>query len=102
MISIDKVMTTDLFTQRKEGSMANAIQMWKEHWVRHIPVIDDEKHLIGSITQCDILTTILSHISVADAMRSAELMLRHHKIGSLPVIREGLLVGIITETDYIG
>ncbi|MFT6433901.1 MAG: CBS domain-containing protein [Candidatus Azotimanducaceae bacterium] len=115
MLSIDKIMTTDLFTLRKEDSLANAEQLMREHRVRHIPIIDDEKHLIGLITQRDILAANLSDTSVADVMRreiytisesadmrSAALMLQNHKIGSLPVVREGVLVGIITDTDYVG
>jgi CBS domain-containing membrane protein len=115
MLSIDKIMTTDLFTLRKEDSLANAEQLMREHRVRHIPIIDDKKHLIGLITQRDILAANLSDTSVADVMRreiytisesadmrSAALMLQNHKIGSLPVVREGVLVGIITDTDYVG
>jgi CBS domain-containing membrane protein len=115
MLSIDKIMTTDLFTLRKEDSLANAELLMREHRVRHIPIIDDEKHLIGLITQRDILAANLSDTSVADVMRreiytisesadmrSAALMLQNHKIGSLPVVREGVLVGIITDTDYVG
>ena len=67
------------------------------------------------ITQRDILAANLSDTQVSDVMRreiytisesadmrSAALMLQNHKIGSLPVIRDGLLVGIITDTDYLG
>lgn len=115
MLSIDKIMTTDLFTLHKDDSLADAEQLMRAHRVRHIPIIDDEKHLIGLITQRDILAANLSDANVADVMRreiytisetadmrSAALMLQNHKIGSLPVTREGVLVGIITDTDYVG
>ena len=35
-------------------------------------------------------------------MRSAALMLQKHKIGSLPVLQGETLVGIITDSDYVG
>ena len=87
----------------------------KTYRVRHIPIIDVEKRLIGLITQRDILAADKTGIFVSDVMRrdlytisqtadmrAAALMLQKHKIGSLPVLQGEKLVGIITDSDFVG
>jgi len=115
MLSINEIMTTDLFTLQAEASLAEAEQLMKEHRVRHIPIIDDANKLLGLITQRDILASASTGASVGDVMRrdiytisetadmrAAALMLQKHKIGSLPVVQDDRLVGIITDSDYVG
>ncbi len=115
MLSINEIMTTDLFTLGANATLAEAESLMKAHRVRHVPIIDDAKKLIGLITQRDILAAEQTGVFVSDVMRkdiytisqtadmrSAALMLQKHKIGSLPVLRGETLVGIITDSDYVG
>ncbi len=115
MLSINEIMTTDLFTLQADASLAEAEHLMKEHRVRHIPIIDDANKLLGLITQRDILASASTGASVGDVMRrdiytisetadmrAAALMLQKHKIGSLPVVQDDRLVGIITDSDYVG
>ncbi len=85
--------------------------------IRHAPVIDKGK-LTGMLSQRDVLRAqsvrldlmIPVHIVMSKHLRTispkspageaAAIMLRH-KIGALPVVRGDLLVGIITETDFV-
>ena len=115
MLSIREIMTPDLFTLETGVTLAVAKQLMKTHRIRHILIIDVEKRLIGLITQRDILAADKTGIFVSDAMRralytisqtadmrAAALMLQKHKIGSLPVLQGEKLVGIITDSDYVG
>ena len=115
MLSIREIMTTDLFTLEASATLAGAEQLMKTHRVRHIPIIDVEQRLIGLIPQRDILASDKTGIFVSDVMRrdlytisqaadmrAAALMLQKHKIGSLPVLQGEKLVGIITDSDYVG
>ncbi len=115
MLSINEIMTTDLFTLGANATLAEAESLMKAHRVRHVPIIDDAKKLIGLITQRDILAAEQTGVFVSDVMRqdiytisqtadmrSAALMLQKHKIGSLPVLQGETLVGIITDSDYVG
>ena len=115
MLSIREIMTTDLFTLEASATLAGAEQLMKTHRVRHIPIIDVEQRLIGLIPQRDILASDKTDIFVSDVMRrdlytisqtadmrAAALMLQKHKIGSLPVLQGEKLVGIITDSDYVG
>lgn len=99
-----------------------------EHRVRHLPVVDDGKRLLGLVTRQRLLiqpaklaslnvweiTRYLSGLTVGDVMvkkvvtthpgatieEAARLMVEK-KIGCLPVLDEGVVVGIITETDLL-
>ena len=98
--------------------------------VRHVPVIDDHGTLVGLVSHRDLLgaslamvdkartefdrKSWLAHIAVQDVMQKsvhavnptssvsqvAKLM-RTKKIGCVPVIDNGRLVGIVTEYDLL-
>jgi CBS domain-containing protein len=99
--------------------------------VRHLPVVDPNGELVGIVTDRDLrhhlfdprvlkelgiiaMDTLLNAVRVADVMSSpavsvragdelieaARLMLED-KVGSLPVVEGGRVVGIITETDLL-
>lgn len=101
-----------------------------ENKVRHLPVVGDGKRIVGLITRDTLLvppsdlgslnvweiSRILSDIDAEDVMIkgkdlhtidpestlecAAELMIEQ-KIGCLPVVEEGIVVGIITEIDML-
>jgi CBS domain-containing protein len=97
-----------------------------DHSIRRLPVVDDGR-LVGIVTLGDIreaeasdatslsifeLHYLLAKLRVSEFMtrdpitvspaalidRAAQIMLEH-KIGGLPVVERGKLVGIITESD---
>lgn len=100
--------------------------MQKEH-IRRLPVINRWNHLIGIVSEKDLLHAepsaatslniwevryLLSKITVAEVMshdvititedtpiEEAARIMADNKIGGLPVLRDDNLVGIITETD---
>jgi len=115
MLSINEIMTADLFTLQVQDTLADAVQLMREHRIRHVPVVDDSGELLGLITQRDLLTANSACTSIDDIMRkevytvsedddmrSAALILQKYKIGSLPVTSNGKLVGIVTDSDYVG
>ncbi len=97
--------------------------------VRHMPVVHGGQ-LVGVLSQRDLLRASLSElgsfgsdarraflhgIAIADVMskppititprhhvREAARLMATHKIGCLPVVEGGLLMGLITETDVLG
>lgn len=99
--------------------------------VRHLPVVDKENHLIGIVTDRDIreaapsdatllsvqeLNYLLGKLKISAFMTPKEKLItinpdtlieeavklmRDHKIGCLPVVEEGKLYGIFTETDAL-
>jgi CBS domain-containing protein len=50
----------------------------------------------------DVMVTELMTVDERISVRQAALLIEKHRIGCLPVVTEGRLVGIITDTDFVG
>jgi CBS domain-containing protein len=129
MITVDEVMTRDLYTLKMTDSVADARNLMVKVNIRHIPVVDEFGKLAGLVSQRDLLAaadsvlsdlteqqrvSVESHVNIVDVMttdvavidehtslRSAALYLQSHKYGCLPVMSDGALSGIVTETDFV-
>lgn len=126
MMTLDMIMSTDLITITPEESLATARELMHDRRIHHLPVVDSEKKLVGLVTLTNVLAATdsflrdadsrlhASGIRVADVMvrdlatvdehaslRQAALFLEKHRIGCLPVVTNGVLRGIITDTDFV-
>ena len=126
MITVEEFMTSELSTLRESDSIEDARRIMTEKHIRHIPITDGDRHLIGLVTQRDVLaatapdhldpanTEAVSALSLAnimirdvsiihttDSLRKAAMYMQSHKYGCLPVVNDGRLVGIITDSDFI-
>ncbi|MGI5920361.1 MAG: CBS and ACT domain-containing protein [Syntrophomonadaceae bacterium] len=121
-------MTTEVRTVDLDTSVTEAFRVMKDNNVRRLPVMDKEK-LVGMITLSDLnqaspssattlsiheLNYILAKTKVKDILpkkqnlitigpdnfiETAAKIMRQHLISGLPVMEDGKLVGIVTETD---
>ena len=92
-------------------TVRQALDVIEQHKVRHLPVLDDTGALIGIVSEKDLLrskedlpirevmTTDVITVTEYTALEEAARIMADHRISSLPVMRNGKLVGIITETD---
>ena len=92
-------------------TVRQALDVIEQHKVRHLPVLDDTGALIGIVSEKDLLrskedlpirevmTTDVITVTEYTARDEASRIMADHRISSLPVMRNGKLVGIITETD---
>jgi acetoin utilization protein AcuB len=120
-------MTPNPVTITPDTSFPDAYRIIREKGIRHLPVVDKEEKLIGIVARTDLLhaspsaTTTLSvfeinyllaNLHVREVMSSppitvpedapleeAARVMVEKKIGCLPVMRNGILAGMITETD---
>ncbi len=114
-------MTRNPYTVRPESDPVAAIGLMKAGGFRHLPVLNQAGELVGIVDQTDLEVFLLKAGSpgvLKRAHRVEQVMQRNvicvapdcpleeaanqmvrHKIGSLAVVEEGRLVGIITETD---
>jgi CBS domain-containing protein len=121
--TVGRFMTRDLFTVRPDDLVDLAANLMHWRHIRHVPVEDDEGRLLGIVSHRD-LVRILARGSAADRPRPVavrEIMhtdpitvspdtdtidaisiMRQNRIGCLPVVADGRLVGIVTERDFIG
>lgn len=122
-------MTADVVTVPPETPILEAQEIMKRYGVRRLPVVNKRGRLVGIVTKSDIqeaspssattlsiweLNYLLARTTVEQVMVKAEdlitvspndpieraaLLMRKHKVGGLPVVDGGHLVGIITESD---
>ena len=63
--------------------------------------IDEDGPQPDAITVSQIMWRDLITVSSDTDLRQAAMFLRNQKVGCLPVVDNGKLVGIITNTDYL-
>jgi acetoin utilization protein AcuB len=93
------------------ATVEEALNMVEEHQVRHLPVLGEDEALVGIVSEKDLLrasgsakvsqvmTQTVVTVTEYTALEEAARIMADHRISSLPVVRNGRLVGIITETD---
>ncbi|MGH7703508.1 MAG: CBS domain-containing protein [Gemmatimonadales bacterium] len=128
-MTIRELMTGGLITVHPETPLLKARDLLAKEKIRHLPVVGQGGVLAGIVTDRDIrlnlpsratsllageINHLLTRLTVGEIMtrlvitigpdrparEGAQLML-DHTIGALPVLDEGRLVGIITETDIV-
>lgn len=126
---IRELMTGGLITVRPETPVPQARDLMAKEKIRHLPVtapgrvlagiITDRdirlnlpsqatslsageiNHLLGKLTVGEIMTRSVITIGPDDPAREGARLMLDHKIGALPVLDDGRLIGIITETDIV-
>lgn len=111
--TVGKIMTTDLFTLQEEecAVLAKSLMEWKK--IRHLPIENTQGELVGLITAtnlqaiADLNDTLVQEIMVknlvtitpdAPVALAVEWM-KTKGINCLPVLENGKMIGIITDTD---
>lgn len=105
-------MTSPAVTVRPETDRTTALRTMYARRIRRLPVVDEQGRLVGIVTQRELLEKGSASTPVGEIMtrnpyttspdvplvRAAALM-RTVGIGALPVLEQGQVVGIITESD---
>ena len=120
-------MTRDPVVIRDDTPIDEAMKIMRDNKIRRLPVLNNKGALVGIISERDLLYAspspatslsihelhyLMSKIKVAGVMtkevitvtedtplEEAARIMADNKIGGLPVVSDGELVGIITETD---
>jgi len=112
------LMIPDPITVDETASIQDAIETMKVNSIRHLPVVARGQALKGFLTLADLkaglLPSMIGDITLEDLMirepivvgpnddvEIAAQLIYKHKIGGMPVVENGRLVGIITETDIL-
>ena len=109
----DSGMIYDPVTITKEKTVADALRLMKENRIGGIPVIDEERHLIGILTNRDLRFQKDMSLTIENVMTSENIIttknadldaaaqiLLNNKIEKLPVVDDdNKLVGLITYRD---
>jgi CBS domain-containing membrane protein len=121
-------MTREVATLRPDDELSIARDVMRLGRIRHLPVVDAEERLCGLVSHRDLLRSALLRRDEAGrapgsdprTLRVSEVMTREvavtspdeplrdaaaemfrRKLGCLPVLEGGRLVGIVTEADFV-
>jgi len=125
---VRELMTATPITVNPETPMLEARQRMVEKRIRHLVVVENAR-VVGIVTDRDIrlnlpspatslsvweINYLLAQLTVGGVMSASVIIVNpdrpiaeaarimvDHKIGALPVVDEGRLVGIITESDFV-
>jgi len=126
---VAEVMTGPLVTIQHDTTVADAWSIMQARRVRHLPVLDGHRRLIGMLTDHDLRRVVLQRceqegpeelrarlgrLRVDEIMtwavitvtperdvRDAARMMRDYEVGALAVVSEDRVVGMLTTTDVI-
>jgi CBS domain-containing protein len=127
-VKVKDLMATNVSTLGRNDTLDLADNVMNLDRIRHLPVLD-EKRVVGVVSQRDLFrsalavalgygeraqATLLKTLRVKEVMsepaitisseapiKEAARLMIERKIGCLPVIEGGRLVGIVTETDIL-
>ncbi len=129
-LSVRDVMTAEVTTLKRNEKLTLADDLMHLGRIRHLPVLDDDgEQLVGIVSQRDLFRSALAkalgygesaqrklldtfsvkEVMITDVITTtpdtplieAARVLMEHKIGCLPVVENGRLVGILTEGDFV-
>jgi len=122
---VESIMTQQVITLTPSTTLQEALDIARKHRIRHLPVVE-QGSLVGLISDrdlrsatpstldCDnhqemLRTTLVEKVMVRDVytchpldfVEDAASQIYQHRIGCLPVVTNGELVGIISERDIL-
>ena len=120
--TVGQFMATDLFTLRPDDlvDLAASVMDWRH--IRHVPVEDEQGRLVGLVTHRALLRLLSrgtptqnnSTLTVREIMKSDPVtvssttptlaaleLMRSNRVGCLPVVDDGQLLGIVTSFDFL-
>ena len=122
------LMTAKPITVDPETPMLDARQRMLEERIRHLVVVDESRavgivtdrdvrlnlpspatslsvweinYLLVGVTVGGVMTTSVIVVNPDRPIAEAARIMMDHKIGALPVVENGHLVGIVTESDFV-
>lgn len=118
---VEQIMSTELFTVHEDEPIDLVANLMDWEKIRHVPVEEDER-LVGLVSYRSLIHQLAKDgiqgqgdpIAVSAVMKTALItvgpetstleamrLMKEHSVGALPVVKEGRLVGMVTERDFM-
>jgi acetoin utilization protein AcuB len=128
MFIVEKWMTKNVITVLPHEKIIDAFELMQGQGIRHLPVVEngelkglvtdrdirlalipsplstpeDRVYHLGALEQVEeIMTSDLITVAPTTTIEEAAKLMAQYKIGAVPVVAHGKLVGILTETDIL-
>lgn len=122
---IEEIMKTNIFTLKSSNTIQDAARIMKSNKIRHLPIVNDENNLVGLLTERDLKNALPSPLVKTaveniyeqtleklmitspivchplDFVEETALIFYENRVGCLPVVSGGKLVGIVTANDLL-
>lgn len=128
---VREVMTSPAVTVGRETPLKQAIRLLDEHQITAMPVLDEDGHLVGVVSEADVLrdsvpadrrvherwvvitapivhlavTDVMTHLPISvspdDDLSDAVELLVGTQVKSLPVVLSGRVVGMVSRRNVI-
>ena len=129
-VPVSTIMSTQLVLLNTSDSLEKAEHLFKKHRIRHIPVIEKSRKIVGMLSLTDLLRISFADGAYEDeediesvvyemftipqvkakkvksvtpdsTVKEVAELLANHEFHALPVVKDGELLGIVTTTDLI-
>ncbi|KGR77540.1 acetoin utilization AcuB family protein [Ureibacillus manganicus] len=120
---VEEIMKTNLKTLSPRDTVKEALELMKEKHIRHIPIIDENRKLVGLVTSStlknkwnafsntsssesekiieDVMIKDLITAHPLDFVEEIAITFYEMKISCLPIVSGGQLVGLVTASDLL-
>ena len=128
-ITVSEWMATPAITIVSSATAREAVDLMRARKIRHLPVVDESGRLVGIVTDRDlrqmlfdpalpepleqaaalvqdrllreVMTWGVLTVRPDTPIRQAARLMHEGRIGALPIVRDGRVVGILTERDVL-
>ncbi len=123
---IEEIMKTNVITLAQNDSINEAYKRMLQYKIRHLPIVDENRNLLGIVSDRDIrdalpsilidskeqkeilekpIETIMKTTVITghplDFVEEIGTVFYEHHISCLPIVKANKLVGILTKTDLL-
>lgn len=122
---VEEIMKTEVYSLTPNDTVGDAVKLMREKDIRHLPIVDENMHVKGIVTEHDIKIVLPSYLSEEtttaiynspleeimvhdpiighplDFVEEIAVLFYENKISCIPIVSGGQLVGIITTTDVL-
>ncbi len=107
-----EIMTPNVIRVREDNTIEDAARLLARHHITGLPVVNSDEALVGLITEYDLISKQGHHVSeimsrsvisvTADTeVEAVAHLLTSQHIRRVPVLEDGRLVGIVSQSDLV-